>query len=200
MSEIYTLFRFEGVTSLVQNNPHHMGGDGDDAPKARKKKYDRKEEVKTSQYRLPDGRVYFPTEAFRLALIEGAVGMKVGSISAIRAVRCVFEDHDHALILDANNGEGPIEKVGEYRKRCVINKAGVMKSRAKFDNWCAYILFEHDTDFISAKVLKDLFNRAGKLVGVGDHRPAKKGRQGRFTCKVATKKQQKMVKDAAFLI
>jgi hypothetical protein len=66
-------------------------------------------------------------------------------------------------------------------RRAVVQRAAVPRVRARVPRWSGDVSFEYDPDFIRPDMIEELLNLAGKLVGVGDFRPAKKGEFGRFT-------------------
>ena len=55
-----------------------------------------------------------------------------------------------------------------------------MRARPRFNEWACMVAFEIDQDFVSTEVVLELFNRAGKVAGVGDFRPGKQGIYGRY--------------------
>ena len=68
------------------------------------------------------------------------------------------------------------------RRRGVLaaNKAAVAVVRPKFTEWAFDVTIEVDLDQIAIEKIKDLFNTAGRLSGLGDFRPSKRGQFGRF--------------------
>jgi hypothetical protein len=56
-----------------------------------------------------------------------------------------------------------------------------VRTRAYFDQWCAYIEVEYVSSLVSQSVIVNLLGAAGKIVGLGDYRPQKGGQFGKFT-------------------
>jgi len=52
--------------------------------------------------------------------------------------------------------------------------------RPMFKNWSINFEVVFDNETIEVPVMKEIFEIAGRTVGVGDWRPAKKGRFGKF--------------------
>ena len=52
--------------------------------------------------------------------------------------------------------------------------------RPMFQNWKADFEVTFEEEAIEVSVMKELFDIAGRVVGIGDWRPAKKGRFGKF--------------------
>ena len=64
--------------------------------------------------------------------------------------------------------------------RAVVQKNGILRSRPIIPVWAVDVIFEIDDDFIVPSQVLSLMNDAGRIAGVGDWRPAKKGRYGRY--------------------
>lgn len=65
-----------------------------------------------------------------------------------------------------------------------VGSSTVMRTRPKFTNWAFEVPFELDTELLDIPDLERILNVAGKIVGLGDWRPAKGGRRGRFDATV----------------
>jgi len=59
-------------------------------------------------------------------------------------------------------------------------KGRILAHRPMFDDWELRFEVELDTDIIGAKLFRRIVDDAGKRVGLGDFRPARKGPYGRF--------------------
>lgn len=74
----------------------------------------------------------------------------------------------------------------DRRKGTLKNSAtpvAVTIIRPRFDNWTCCLTIEVDTNKdtgINIEKIRDLFDKAGKMIGLGDFRPAKNGVFGRF--------------------
>lgn len=56
----------------------------------------------------------------------------------------------------------------------------VMCHRPRFDAWSVSFTLEIDESLFSERVVRELVDHAGKRIGVGDFRPARRGPFGRF--------------------
>lgn len=59
----------------------------------------------------------------------------------------------------------------------------IMRYRPRFDTWALSFSLEIDTDMFSTDFVRLLVDDAGKKIGLGDFRPARKGPFGRFVVK-----------------
>lgn len=68
------------------------------------------------------------------------------------------------------------------RASAVIGKARVMRTRPRFRNWSVAVEVQFDTEMINEKTMREVFQTAGRVVGLGDWRPGspKGGTFGRF--------------------
>jgi hypothetical protein len=67
-------------------------------------------------------------------------------------------------------------------RRVVIPSTGgaIMKHRARVDEWVCTFTLDIDTEIFTAKFVRQLLDDAGKKVGLGDYRPARRGPFGKF--------------------
>ncbi len=79
-----------------------------------------------------------------------------------------FTDQDAKWIVDRRRGV------------LAANKAAVAVVRPKFKVWAFKVTVEIDLDQVAIEKIMDLFNTAGRLTGLGDFRPSKRGQFGRF--------------------
>ena len=59
-------------------------------------------------------------------------------------------------------------------------KGRIVMHRPMFDDWQLSFTIELDTSLLNVKLLRDVVDDAGKRIGLGDFRPARKGPYGRF--------------------
>src|SRR5262245_11298538 len=52
--------------------------------------------------------------------------------------------------------------------------------RPRFDLWAFEVTIQIDASEIDENLIRELFDKAGKRIGIGDFRPQKKGRYGKF--------------------
>jgi hypothetical protein len=65
-----------------------------------------------------------------------------------------------------------------------VGSSKVVRTRPVFRNWKFEVPFTLDTEVLDIKDLERILAIAGQIVGLGDWRPAKGGRRGRFTAVV----------------
>lgn len=66
------------------------------------------------------------------------------------------------------------------RRPVVVQRARIVRSRPILNKWRLSFSVDYDDDEISKDTLKELFDFAGRRVGIGDFRPEKGGPFGRF--------------------
>jgi len=166
----------EGISPLLMNRPSMMIGD---ISKDKKPLSDDKEEMaKIKLYLNSKGKLYQPSTHLQGALIEAGkhkkvVGKGKSTYSKICGYAVQIEPYEiehqkqnweihSALAVNPNTkGRNPLHRP--------ILKEWVLKFDVIFD----------ETE-IAPSIMKELFDIAGRIVGIGDWRPAKKGPFGKF--------------------
>lgn len=185
-----SVFEIVGVSPLLMNNPTVMlvpppvppPKKGGAPPSAKKKEYVPEEEAEARTYRMPDGQLFVPSMWFRAALLKGCVGRKfekskVGAATLVQA--SVFTPEVKCPLVDPATGK-PLKTYEINSVRVVVGKAGVIRCRPEMDPWGCELPLEIDDDFVTREQVLGLLNIAGKVAGVGDWRPNRKGSYGRF--------------------
>lgn len=164
-----------GITPLIQNKPEEYGFDVQWVEKSASTEYDK--EALKKVYRDSEGKIYQPSEHIERALIDAGKKLKVkgsgkatysklfGSMISVEPFELVHEIQDFEI----------------FKKLVVIpsTKGRVMRYRPMFKNWkLSFNLFGEDE--LPASALKEALEIAGKFEGIGDWRPAKKGKFGKF--------------------
>lgn len=136
----------------------------------------------------PDGKIGLPIEYLLGCLINGGRQIKIDSKKAISTATST-ELYD---LIDVKESFLPFldqksaEEKWEVDTRRGVGSAGkapvaVAIIRPKFNEWAFKVTVKiNDTSKIDDKLLHQLFTCAGSKIGVGDFRPQKKGRFGRF--------------------
>lgn len=140
-------------------------------------------------YKDKDG-FYLPTQALRSSLLKGCTGMKFpGSRMSPKNIfkGLIFPAEEKARLLD---GKGKPVKKYETQIDSAVNKstkARIIVVRPRVDEWQLEVPFEIDDEFAPSNydqfmdVVLEVWNRAGRSVGVGAWRPENEGRFGRYS-------------------
>lgn len=165
----------KGITPLLHNKPEEYGFDVQWIEKQASTDYE-KEAIK-KLYTDAGKTIYQPATHIERALIEAGKKIKMkgsgkanyskyfGSMISIEEFEIVHKNPKY-----------------EIHKTLVVipsTKGRVMRYRPMFRDWALtfHINFE---DEISPPVVKEALEIAGKYVGIGDWRPEKKGKFGKF--------------------
>ena len=131
-------------------------------------------------YKLPDGTPYFPADNLYRALIDGGRKIKVG-----RASLSTQRDSQIPSMLWIIQTYMPIvPNTWEVDSRpvCIPATGGrILRHRPRFDEWALSFSLLWDSTLISEMLLRDLITITGRVIGIGDFRPARRGTFGRFT-------------------
>jgi len=165
---------------FLQHNPNAMGGTGKTIPSA-------EEEAERSAYRWADGGLYLPSSHLYSALCNAAGTLKYRNIPTTRfgsrkLVAAAARPLADGFALLDESGE-PITTFEIDTQRAIVQKNGILRSRALVPNWRAEVLLEIDLDVIGDavyKIILDALTQAGRVVGIGDFRPQRGGMYGRF--------------------
>jgi hypothetical protein len=166
----------EGVSPLLMNR--FVSGT-DLEPTKKRVVTTPKVDIKDKLYTLPDGKIYIPARYIERALIEAGKSFKGRGKSSLSAIiGAMLSVEPEALVLtnqewveDIQTGVNPMTK-----GRTNIH-------RPRFDKWGAKFEMVISTDDIPTERLKEILDYAGLYVGLGDWRPAKKGKYGKFIVK-----------------
>jgi len=141
------------------------------------KNYDPEEEARKAAYIDEiDGeeQLYIPMEAVYSMLIYTSGAYKVGRRSAKSYIAGSIRIHPEKIPLGTNQYEIDLRPV-------VIQKARVVRSRAKVPQWKATFTLVYNQEIIpDPTLLKTIFEDAGTRVGLLDFRPQRSGWFGTF--------------------
>jgi len=149
----------------------------DETTKAIKYK-DLEAEAEAGTYRLPNGNLYQPAEHLERVMISAAGLTKIGPRSAAGVAAPAFCVAPRQIDHGTNTYE--IDK-----RSVVIKKTGgrIMRARALLYPWSLTFELGIDETLIRPDLALKILEDAGKLKGIGDFRPEKKGKFGRFVVK-----------------
>ena len=165
----------EGISPLLMNRPSALIGDiskektqADISPE---------EQAQQKIYEI-DGKLYQPETHIKGSLVESGKNQKVvgkGKATYSKIVGYAVEINPFEIIHK--------KKQWEVYSVLAVNpntKGRHMLHRPILKEWKLDFEVTFDEEQISAVVLKEIFDRAGRVVGLGDWRPAKKGRFGKY--------------------
>jgi hypothetical protein len=140
------------------------------------------EEAERSTYRNEQGDFVFPVLGPRNALLVASKKYKVKGrrSSFFEDIAHIQPAHEFAVIY---NGDGePADKYEIDTRRAVIQRNGVLRSRAKFPlPWSMTFELLYDEQLVSdPEIVRTILQDAGKRIGIGDYRPARWGWFGTF--------------------
>ncbi|MGR3912933.1 MAG: hypothetical protein OD918_00145 [Gammaproteobacteria bacterium] len=76
-----------------------------------------------------------------------------------------------------------VEEIGrkaQFTVGVVIQRARILRTRAKFDEWSAVVMIDADDELIDREKLERWLDIGARRIGLGDWRPEKSGSYGRF--------------------
>src|SRR5437763_893416 len=118
---------------------------------------------------------FLPAENIRQSMIGAASRHKIGRRAATT---------DIAASIYVTPFELPLSGDWHVDARAVVipaTKGRILRYRPMFDEWSIDFKLLIDVDLVSASLVQAILEDAGKLVGIGDFRPARKGPYGRFS-------------------
>jgi hypothetical protein len=166
----------EGVSPLLMNR--FVSGT-DLEPTKKKIIITKQVDVKDKLYLLSDGKAYIPAIYIERAMIEAGKSFKgKGKSSLSKILGAMLSVEPAALVLTNQKWVEDIQ-VGVNP----MTKGRMNIHRPRFDNWGTKFKMIVSIDEIPTERLKEILDYAGLYVGLGDWRPAKKGKYGKFIVK-----------------
>lgn len=169
----------QGTSPLLMNRPNQF----DIAEKSKDVKRENrtpKELASDKLYIDGEENVYLPATWFQGAIVEAGKQKKMGGKGSAKAT--------YSKVAGSCVEINPFEifpKNAEWKVFSVLatnptTRGKNMLHRPMFESWEVSFEVSFDENQIEPAVMKELFDIAGRMVGVGDWRPAKKGRFGKF--------------------
>ncbi len=139
------------------------------------------EEAATKVYADKDGRFGVPAKMLHSCVVEAGRRVKNGKsqISTAETTTVPSFLTIREFFLPFTNGAKWV--VDEQRGCNPKDGVAVCLVRPRFDEWEFDVTLDVDETTISEATVRQLFNVAGSMCGLGDYRPNKKGPYGRFT-------------------
>ncbi|MCK5176114.1 MAG: hypothetical protein KAQ92_00170 [Candidatus Aenigmarchaeota archaeon] len=167
--------RIKGVTPLLMNKPEAYGFDEQWVEKKATTDYEK--DALKKLYMNSKQEIYQPSNHIEMCLIEAGKKVKVkgqGKATYSKLFGSMVSIEEFELI--------HLNPKYEIHKMLVVipsTKGRIMRYRPCFKEWALefHINFE---DEIPAEVIKECLEIAGRYVGIGDWRPQKKGKFGKF--------------------
>jgi len=168
--------RIKGTSPLLMNRPSALIGDitkektqADVSPR---------EQAETRLYLTNKKKLYQPETHIKGSLVEAGKNQKVvgkGKATYSKIVGYAVEINPYEIVHK--------NQAWEVFSVLAVNpntRGRNMVHRPMLKEWELDFEVTFDDEQVSAVVLKEIFDRAGRIVGIGDWRPAKKGRFGKF--------------------
>lgn len=168
--------KIEGLTPLIVNRFHEEAAAeaSSSMRSARKERPSPEDDALERLYQNGNG-TYLPAENIRQSVIEAAKRFKIGRRAATT---------DVAAGIFIMPFELPLKGDWHVDSRAVVIPATggrILRHRPMFDEWSISFEMQIDGDVgVDEKMVREILTSAGKLVGIGDFRPARKGPYGRF--------------------
>lgn len=167
--------KIEGLTPLLVNRFHEdAAAEATSGTHSRKEKLSPDEDAAMRLYKNGNGP-FIPSEWLRQSMIGAAARHKIGRRAATT---------DVAAALYLSPFEIPLAGEWHTDARAIVipaTKGRLLRYRPMFDEWSCEFRLQLDTDLVGEKLIKDILIDSGRLVGIGDFRPARKGPYGRFS-------------------
>ncbi len=144
-----------------------------------------REQAEVKRYSDEQGRLYIPGPNIFACIIAAGTFHKAGK-SKLTTLRTslipagVMVDDLVCNLIDADGN--PLTEWEVDSRSVVIPATGgrIMCHRPRVDAWSAMFTLDVDTTMFSPALVRAVVDDAGKKIGLGDFRPARKGPFGRF--------------------
>jgi len=177
--------KIQGVTPLICNRFHDgaaMASSGGTRSSAAAGDRGTPQEIAEAKlYRGLDGKLMIPQPNLLRCLVDGGRFHKVGKSQLTTQAGSQL----YACV-DILGAEIPLHHVEPWRvdTRAVVipsTKGRILTHRPMFDDWSLEFEIDLDETMLNVKLLRDVIDDAGKRIGLGDFRPARKGPYGKFS-------------------
>lgn len=166
--------RIKGMSPLIQ---HRFVVDGADSPsKKRTGVPNWKDEGELALYRSPEGEIYQPASHLERSLQEAGKTIKIqGKRGATygKFIGSAVEVYPEAI-------PHIIDKYEIDARPVVVQRARIIRYRPIFNEWELAFTIRINDDQLPVEVIKQALDHAGLYVGIGDYRPQKGGKYGKF--------------------
>ena len=135
-------------------------------------------ECQTALWLDGSGAATIPEAALRAVIETGARKLKQGPQvrEGLIVEQVTAFDYDKKLGKTVNE----LGKSVQFTVAVVVQRARILRTRAKFDEWAVTFTVEVDDELVDKEQLATWLDIAGRRIGLGDWRPEKSGHYGRF--------------------
>lgn len=178
----------QGITPLLMNRfteANEVAVSGGTTVSFRGDKGTPREQAAPKRYADSESRLYIPGPNIFAAIIAAGTFHKAGK-SKLTTMKTslipagVMVD-DLVCLLTTDSGEPLIEWEVDSRSVVIPSTGGrIMAHRPRIDKWSATFTLDLDTTMFTPNLIRSVVDDAGKKIGLGDYRPARKGPFGRF--------------------
>jgi len=156
-----------------------------------------REEADHKVYRTQDGRPYIPGENLMACLIGAGTFVRLDQKRQISTAKTTLLPGLMALLtpivhlVHPDTGK-PAAWEPDVRKGTNPHGAiAVAICRPRFDAWAIEFAIDIDTEEIGENAIRELVDKAGRRIGLGDFRPQRKGIFGQFCVESWVRKEER---------
>lgn len=139
-----------------------------------------REQAEAFIYRSPDNVIALPSSNVLRSFVDGGKFHKVGKKQVTTNTEsmmyaCVAIDELDLPVIYTDDWSVDVRPVV-----VPATKGRILRYRPRFDVWSLNCTVDLDTSIMTPVLLRAVIDDAGKRVGLGDYRPARKGPFGRY--------------------
>lgn len=144
-----------------------------------------RDQAAAKRYADEDGKLFIPGPNVFACLIAAGTFHKAGKSKLTTMKTSLIPAGigvDELVCSLVDEGGEPLKEWEVDSRSVVIPATGgrIMCHRPRVDKWSAVFTLEVDTSLFSPSLVRAVVDDAGKKIGLGDYRPARKGPFGRF--------------------
>ena len=167
--------RIDGTSPLLQ---HRFSGDGQPAPKSKvKNRTQTREDVESYLYKNGTDEIYQPSTHLICTMKKAGARFQIPGQGKLTYKNLLGSG---VVIVSPDAIPHVNQEWTTDLRSVIINRARIMRSRPRFEEWALEFLLDIEEDEVPQEVLQEILEYAGKRVGIGDFRPEKGGSFGRF--------------------
>ena len=119
------------------------------------------------------GNIVIPEANILAAIVKGATKTKKGVAAKESVLGLVNGDAKFTFAHKGDKSPGALWEKGDFvdRRRVVVQRNSVMRTRPKFKEWSCEFMLEADESLCNLDEVRQWLEAAGNRVGLGDYRP-----------------------------